>query len=691
VVEAVPSSSLSEAPSRIDVPWQRRQSWQQAAALRRQHLLLTVLGGTAVATVLMAMGQPLALAPFASVLYLALFALLFAWVLAGCATAVMGFLSIRQGDRHTMRAASVTHRPVSPDARTAIVMPIRHEDLGTVFGGLQAMCESLANARDAGIFDVFVLSDTSDPDIRVAELASLVRLREAVAAVSPELAERIYYRWRQRRTKRKAGNVADFCRRWGRRYHYMIVLDADSVMTREALVGLVQLMEAHPQAGIIQAAPRACGQHSLHARAQQFASHVAGRLFVRGMQYWQLGESHYWGHNAIIRVEPFMRHCALPPLPGRGGLSGDILSHDFVEAALMRRAGFYVWMVSDLTGSYEQVPSNLLEELQRDRRWCQGNLQNARLMAEPGLHPVHRTMLATGVMAYLSAPLWLAFVATGLYLNLSTDVPSTDGWGDVRAVVLWLGMAVMLLLPRVLGGVAAWTSGEARRHGGVAGLCKSALLEAGLSVLYAPVRMMAHTVFVTSALTGWAIEWTSPVRGGADVGWQQALRACAVDTAGAGVVLAGLAWMAPDSLCLMLPLLLPLMLAAPVIVWTSRVSAGQAWRERGWLLTAEELWAPAVLQRAWQLAVQAWQAPRLEEALLDVRLFHMLCALAPRRLTQGARRRHRRAWVLEALSRGLASLDDTRRMYLLNEPTHLVPLLGAWDEPEVSEPEAQRA
>ncbi|MBN4663795.1 glucans biosynthesis glucosyltransferase MdoH, partial [Escherichia coli] len=156
-----------------------------------------------------------------------------------------------------------------------------------------------------------------------------------------------------------------------------------------------------------------------------------------GMQHWQLGDAHYWGHNAILRVAPFMQHCALAPLPGRGGLSGGILSHDFVEAALMRRAGFHVWMVSDISGSHEQVPPNLVEELRRDRRWCQGNLQNLRLIAEPGLHPAHRVMLLTGAMAYLSAPLWLGFVLLGLWLNLGVPGAAVGEGAAWCARMLW--------------------------------------------------------------------------------------------------------------------------------------------------------------------------------------------------------------------------------------------------------------
>ncbi len=187
--------------------------------------------------------------------------------------------------------------------------------------------------------------------------------------------------------KRKSGNIDDFCRRWGSQYSYMVVLDADSVMTGDCLCGLVRLMEANPNAGIIQSSPKASGMDTLYARCQQFATRVYGPLFTAGLHFWQLGESHYWGHNAIIRVKPFIEHCALAPLPGEGSFAGSILSHDFVEAALMRRAGWGVWIAYDLPGSYEELPPNLLDELKRDRRWCHGNLMNFRLFPGEGYAP----------------------------------------------------------------------------------------------------------------------------------------------------------------------------------------------------------------------------------------------------------------------------------------------------------------
>ena len=235
-----------------------------------------------------------------------LFGILFAWISAGFWTGVMGAGVLLFGRRKSplMRGlASAPLRPLDPDARTAIVMPICNEHVPTVFGGLAATIDSLVATGESEHFDVYILSDTSDPDIRAAEHAAWSELAGRIAAdsegESPAL--RVHYRWRQRRIKRKAGNVADFCRRWGAGYRYMVVLDADSVMTGECLTTLVRLMEAHPDAGIIQTAPRAVGHETLHGRVQQFAARAYGPLFTAGMHFWQLGESHYWGHNAILR------------------------------------------------------------------------------------------------------------------------------------------------------------------------------------------------------------------------------------------------------------------------------------------------------------------------------------------------------------------------------------------------------
>ena len=580
-----------------------REAWQDAVDRRRRVFALLTLLSTVIASWLFAQAQPDYGNPWLEWGQIALFAILSTWVVTGFVTALMGFWVTLFGDRHTLSARAVRQHGIAADARTAIIMPICNEDVATVFAGLRATCESVAATGHAAVFDVFVLSDSNQPATIAAERAAWAELRAALAANPQQPQIEVYYRLRQRRTHRKAGNVADFCRRWGRDYRYMVVLDADSVMSGDCIANMVRLMEAHPRAGIIQTASQAVGHATLHARAQQFASRVTGRLFTLGMQFWQLGESHYWGHNAILRVEPFMQHCALAPIPGTGGLSGPILSHDFVEAALMRRAGYHVWLVSDLEGSYEQQPPDLLSELQRDRRWCQGNLQNARLIAEPGLHPVHRAMFAIGAMSYLSAPLWLAFLSFGTVLWISGAAIAPD-WHAVPAELrtLWAWTLAMLFMPRVLGLAAVFLRRGQAGFGGGAALLASAVVETVVALLQAPVRMLAHSLFVLVALTGWKLEWKSPPREAAGLSWGDATRRLSPMTAVVLLQGGGLAALQLDALVWIVPVALPLLLAVPFAVLTSDVGLGGWARSRRMLLIPEESRSPSVLRRAWRHA-----------------------------------------------------------------------------------------
>ena len=574
--------------------------WQHAAKRRRATFLLLTLVSTIIATRLFIDMQPDYDNAWLQYGQVALFALLSAWVVTGFMTAMMGFWVTLFGDKHTLSSKKVQHHTLDPATRTAIIMPICNEDVRTVFAGLRATCESVSTTGHTRAFDVFVLSDSNDKAIIRAERAAWEELRTQLAGHPEQPQIEVYYRLRKRRTDRKAGNVADFCRRWGKDYRYMVVLDADSVMSGDCLVSMVKLMEANPTAGIIQTATQAIGHVTLHARAQQFASRVTGRLFTLGMQFWQMGESHYWGHNAIIRVEPFMQHCALAHIKGTGGMAGSIMSHDFVEAALMRRAGFHVWLVADLVGSYEQQPPDLLAELQRDRRWCQGNLQNSRLIAEPGIHPVHRSMFGTGAMAYLSAPLWLCFMTLGTALWLSGS-PMIADWELVPAelMALWAWTLCMLFLPRILGIVAILINRQQQSYGGTVSLLRSALLETLIAMLQAPVRMLAHSLFVVVALTGLKLEWKSPPREAAAVPWRHALRQLA-PMSGLIVLLAlGIFFIDARALVWLLPVGLPLLLAIPMTVITSKVGFGTLMRAQNFLLIPEETRSPAVLRRAW--------------------------------------------------------------------------------------------
>ena len=581
------------------------QPWQRAARQRRLAFMLLAIVSTAIASSLFASVQPDYNNVWLEYGQIGLYGLLSGWVVTGFVTALMGFYVSVRGDKHALSVKQIAGHPMNPEARTAIIMPICNEDVATVFAGLRATCESVASTGHAKHFDVFVLSDSYNPETAAAERAAWEDLRAALATSPNQPQVEVYYRLRKRRTHRKAGNVADFCRRWGKDYRYMVVLDADSVMSGDCLTSMVKLMEANPTAGIIQTATQAIGHVTLHARAQQFASRVTGRLFTLGMQFWQLGESHYWGHNAIIRVQPFMDHCALAPIKGTGGMSGGIMSHDFVEAALMRRAGYHVWLVSDLVGSYEQQPPDLLAELQRDRRWCQGNLQNARLMAEPGIHRVHRAMFVTGTMAYVSAPLWLAFLTLGTALWLSgSSIVSSWNVLPMELAGLWLWTLCLLFLPRVMGIAAVLMRGEQRQYGGLWGLIKSSALESALAIVQAPVRMLAHSLFVVVALTGIKLDWKSPPREAAAVPWKIALSQLAPMTFVVAALAVGIAMIDASALVWLAPVGLPLLLAIPLTVLTSQIALGTALRERGFLLIPEESRSPAVLRRAWMHAVR---------------------------------------------------------------------------------------
>ena len=658
------------APDAADEPY-TESTLARAASRRRMVLLALSLAPAFYATSVMSGVLPTGINDDLHTAILALFALLSSWVAAGFWTAMAGLLVLlRGGDRFLISRAAVSTSPLT--ARTAIVMPIFNEDVRRVFAGVRATYESLVRTGEIGAFDFFVLSDSTDPDICVAELDAWHALRDELDAE-----QRIFYRRRTRRVKRKSGNIDDFCRRWGARYRYMVVLDADSVMSGECLVTLARLMDAHPGAGIIQTAPQAVGRNTLHARAQQFASRVYGPLFTAGLHYWQLGESHYWGHNAIIRLEPFIRHCMLAPLPGRGALSGEILSHDFVEAALMRRAGYGVWIAYDLAGSYEQTPPNLLEEIKRDRRWCQGNLMNARLIFGYGFHPVHRTVFFTGALAYLSAPLWLGFLVLSTWMlvhHVAVDpqyfvmphqlFPLWPSWHPEHALALAASVAVLLFLPKLLAAILAGLRDSAS-YGGASALTISVIAEMLLSALLAPVRMMFHAHFVLAAFAGWSVQWNSPARSDERTGWGEAVRRHGLQT------LAGCCWVAlvaseaPDFLPWLAPVAIGLILAIPLSVLTSRADLGAAARRIGLFVTPAEVRAPRELVAAEMYAGEGRPLARFVDAVRDPSMFDVVRACARRRSVLGAATRAER--VARALQDGPAALDPSERLALLGD------------------------
>jgi len=659
-----------------------RGRWSHVAARRRIALLVLILGQTWIATDFMINALPYHGRQPLEIAILALFAILFAWISAGFWTALAGFaLLALHGDRHAItRTVARNARPtdIEPGARTAIVMPICNEDVARVFAGLRATYESLQATGALDRFDFFVLSDSGNADTRVAELAAWMDLCGAIGGFG-----RVFYRWRQHHIKRKSGNIADFCRRWGRKYRYMVILDADSVMTGDCLARLVLIAEANHGAGIIQTAPRAAGRDTFYARVQQFATGVYGPLFTAGLHYWQLGEAHYWGHNAIIRVAPFIKHCALGRLPGRGALSGEILSHDFVEAALMRRAGWSVWIAYDLPGSYEEMPPNLIDELSRDQRWCQGNLMNFRLFLMKGLHPAHRAVFMTGVMAYLSAPLWFLslILATALlavhtlsepqyFVHPYQLFPLWPQWRPEWAVALVSATAVLLFLPKILAGLLV----AAKRAGGYGGrlrLAASVLFECVMSALLAPIRMLFHTQFVVTSLLGRAVRWKSPPRADAQTRWSEAIRRHAAQTL-LGIGWTGLVWwLNPAFLPWLLPVLGALIVSVPVSVYTSRVGAGRWLRARRFFLIPEETRADPVLQATRGYLNAADTVDGVRTAVVDPLVNALVCAHGVRRTRYEPARFGRHRLAERALREGVDALDSAQRAVLIGDPEAL--------------------
>jgi len=622
------------------------------------------------------------------------FGALFGWISIGFWTALFGFLLLLfRRDKFAITKSDAKERKELGDQPiTAIVMPICEEPVDRVFAGLRAIHRSLERTGKASTFHFFVLSDTRDPAKAMEEEAAWFTWCRETGSFG-----RVFYRRRRVRIERKSGNVADFCRRWGRAYRYMIMLDADSVMSGDTLVRLAELMEANPGVGMIQTVPVAVNQNTLFARVQQFTSRLYGRIFAAGLHFWQLGEGQYWGHNTIIRVAPFMEHCALPRLPGDPPLGGEILSHDFVEAALMGRAGWALWLAYDLPGSWEEVPTSLLEEMKRDRRWCQGNIQHLRLLPTEGLYGAHRALFLNGVLGYVSAMLWFTFLilSTGaaIYESVREPVYFPEGrslfpqwpvWRPDWAIALAAVTATILFLPKILAILLTIGRGEAKQWGGVGNLLSSAAVETGLSSLLAPIRMVFHTRFVLTNLAGYTVVWRSQTRGEAETSWREAVSQHGVDTLVASIWGLAVAWLNPHYFWWLTPVVVALVISIPVSVWSSRLGPGERAKRRGLLLTPDETSPPQEIQDV-QRDVQAaeelaaklpeWRRDGFARAVVDPLQNAVHCALigSGRTFAASMRRTHE-ALVERAVTEGPQALGTPERRRLLRDPEALLDL-----------------
>ena len=599
-------------------------------------------------------------------------------------TAIIGFIvQWRGGDALELtRTLENSHSPPAPGCcGAAVVMPIYNEDPVRVFAGLKATYESLEQTGWLGCFDFFVLSDTTDPDIWVREELAFAQLRREVRDPA-----RLVYRNRRQNVERKSGNIADFCATWGGRYQYMIVFDADSIMTGLSLVNLVRLMENHPGVGIIQAPPLPVNRRTLFGRVHQFAMRAYSLIFISGLNFWQSGEGNYWGHNAIIRIEPFVKHCRLPRLPGREPLGGSILSHDFVEAALMRRAGWKVYLASDLGGSYEEMPSSLIGYAARDRRWCQGNLQHARLLFTPRFHLVNRIHLGMGVMSYAASPLWLLLLLLttlqGIGENLghhpyfSPGKPLFPQWQisvQDQALGLFILMMGILLLPKFLSLITLFHKRDRRAEfGGAPKLLASVLCETIFSTLLAPNLALLQARFVIGILMGKNVKWESQDRGESQTTFSEALRRHWPSEA-LGLLWTLLLWQTvPKLFWWFSPVIAGFILAVPLSAWSSRTGLGELTRRLGLFLTPEELNPPPVLQRVHEELEQTgalpWALPSdgLGQVLDNPEVCRVhLSLLAPSAPSDPLRRNHLEGLSLKVCLEGLSALTPQEKRELL--------------------------
>ena len=459
--------------------------------------------------------------------FLILFSINFTWIsFAGCQAVLGFFLQLKQD--------LFGYRPIhnaEPGMRTAVLAPVYNEDPARVAAGLKAMADGLANDAP-GKFAVFILSDTTNPAAWMREEQAFHDLIRDASVHCP-----VYYRHRRHNTERKAGNIADFVQRWGGAFEAMLVLDADSIMAPSTMIEMARRMEANPGLGLLQTLPGIVMAETLFGRLQQFANRLYGPIFANGLAAWHGNGSNFWGHNAIIRTAAFAQAAHLPVLKGRPPFGGHVISHDFIEAALLQRAGWDVRFDTDLPLTFEEAPPSLSDVLVRDRRWCQGNLQHVSFLFARGFTVASRLHIMSGIMAYMSALFWFLLLAVGVVLAVQASFTPTDYFPEPslfptwpvfdseRAITLFVLSMQLVLLPKGLAWVSAMINVKrCFRYGGPLLLTISVLIEILLSALFAPVMMVAQSRMVWEIITGQDSGWKPQRRNDGSIPFSTALR-----------------------------------------------------------------------------------------------------------------------------------------------------------------------
>ncbi len=589
MVHSAPPHRDPPAPSTLPEAW---HGSRRALTARRLALALPSLATAGAIAWLAASAYPAGDALAWALL--AIFSLVMGWQAFTAWQYLYGFVAGLLGDRAASaleRAAESAVPMPQGEGRTAAIVAIHAEDAVAVFARLRVMARSLAREGTDDI-DIFVLSDTRDGAIAAVEEHEYARI-QAWASADPDL-PRIRYRRRRENVGRKAGNVAEFCASHGHEYAFMIVLDADSLMTGAAMTRLARLMQASPKVGLIQTVSYAAGRDTLFARVQQFAVRLYAPLALRCLETWQGPEGSYWGHNAILRIEAFAAHAGLPVLPGRAPLGGEILCHDIVEGALMVRAGWEVRLLPEFRGTWEEMPTNLIDLLGRERRWCQGNLQHLRVLPWAGLTGASRWHIGVGILSYFVLPLWIAFLGLGAWQaarsgDLGLLAYGLGGTGAAAHALAALTVAV-LAAPKLLSLTHVLASRERRASfGGTGRLLVSAALEQAVWVILWPVMTLFTAGAVCATFLGKVVRWETQERDDRQVSWAEAFRLQADAVVVGAMMLLGLAFAGNLWLGLWLaPVALALLTSPAQSVWTSRSDLGRAARARGLFLTADD-------------------------------------------------------------------------------------------------------
>ncbi len=610
---AAPGAPRLALPQESPLPMPRRSLHEKGQALRARSLwaarLRTLLARAYILAATLALAiygtrEMYGVLSTASVtllqwVFLVLFSINFTWISFAFAQATLGFARAL-----VPRLVKIPEHTGEIPFKTAILLPVYNESPQRIAAAIAAMRGELAT-REPGKYAFFILSDTNQADAWIAEEAVFRAIVAPADSGCP-----VFYRRRANNAERKAGNIADWVQRWGGDYGAMIVLDADSIISPDTLVKLSRRMAAAPGVGLIQTLPGIVRARSLYGRAQQFANQCYGPIYAGGLAAWHGLSSNFWGHNAIIRTRAFAESCSLPLLRGKPPFGGAALSHDFIEAAFLRRAGWGVRFDVDLPQSWEEAPPSLVDVLVRDRRWCQGNLQHSRFLFAQGLTPTSRLHLLTGIMAYVSAALWLLLVIVGLVIAVQAKFVRPEYFAEPslfpiwpvfdaeRALQLFLVSMAVVLAPKVFGWFAALVNfRRCMRFGGPVLLTLSTLFETLLSALYAPILMFSQTHTIWTVLHGSDSGWKPQRRDDGTLGWAVAARAHRAHMA-LGVVLALIAWTVTESLFYwLLPITLGLAFAIPLSWISGGTRRGQVFASLGLLRAPEEKPPAPVLAR----------------------------------------------------------------------------------------------